>query len=174
VAEREWKPGDVAVRTNVHDRSRGRSLVVSGEDCPNRQADTHPKRPHWHHQGGGWDYLPGEDAADYEESTYWPLVVIDPEDTEQIERLDAIYQRVLDTSPRFHGLAQVMATALREFANPTTPRPDEPTGKFAEVQNAEGMVYYRSPAGTWLRQSDNLERPWDHIDAVKVLSEGIR
>jgi hypothetical protein len=159
VAEREWKPGDVAMVDSWRGNGQLAFRCERVKDEPT------------------WCVHDGHDTRglhDHEVTLARPALVIDIQDTEQIERLDAIYQRVLDTSPRFHGLAQVMATALREFANPTTPRPDEPTGKFAEVQNAEGMVYYRSPAGTWLRQSDNLERPWDHIDAVKVLSEGIR
>lgn len=100
---REWKPGDVAATD--YQGYKSRAFVVEGRACPL----THPEAAHWHGQGGGWNPL--DDRA----ASYRPLVVIDPEDREQVERLWVAMLNV--------NRANAQA-ALREFANPPEPKPE--------------------------------------------------
>lgn len=99
-----------------------------------------------------------------------PWVALDPEDREQVERLADAFGAASDPSI---GWIDQMRAALREFANPTPPKPDEPTGDFARVLNFEGATYYRSPSGVWRRERDDFSRSWELIGAVRVLSEGV-
>lgn len=105
-------------------------------------------------------YSDGDNGTGVAESAR-PLVVIDPERNEDVLRLASVLMR-----PEID-----VRNALRSLIEP--PKHDEPTGRYAEVESCEGTTYYRSPAGTWHRESDNFERPWDHIGAVRVLSEGV-
>jgi hypothetical protein len=121
-------------------------------------------------------------------------VVIDPEDAEQVERLaealDVAFRKVdpegwanANEGTDEEGEAIVRA-ALREFARPTPPKPEEPTGLGAVVEDAEGEVWVRlpdPPDADW-----NLDKPWrggagfgtrrhwQIVDAVRVLSEGVQ
>jgi hypothetical protein len=68
--------------------------------------------------------------------------------------------------------------ALREYANPTPPKPDEPMGLGAVVEDAEGVRWVRYTASAsvthpW-RRDDPLtaSQPWEFVHAVEVLSEG--
>ena len=113
------------------------------------------------------------------------LVVIDPEDREQVERLMAVYtgEAVKRGAISFAGYADKradsMQAALREFATPTPPRPDKPTGLGAVVEDAEGhlWVQVRSDDRRSYRQArgENVGRYRDYADitAVRVLSEGV-
>lgn len=107
-------------------------------------------------------------------STFIPCVVIDPEDREQVERL----WRAWTTLAPEHRLAQDnMHAALREFANPKPPKPAEPTGLGAVVEDAEGERYVRrddSCPPVWVHATGgSLPRSWKSLDAVRVLSEGV-
>ena len=105
-----------------------------------------------------------------------PLAVIDPEDREQVRAIaDAAY-------PEGRANTNRLQAALREFANPTPPKPEEPTGLGAVVEDASGVRHVRTFAGSapgvaWLGhiQGDGGERTrrWSDIDAVKVLSGGV-
>jgi hypothetical protein len=72
--------------------------------------------------------------------------------------------------------ADRLQAALREFAEPTPPRPEEPTGLGAVVETAGGR-FVRSDVETsnpW-RGPNGVPHEWDDItdSAVRVLSEGV-
>ena len=97
-----------------------------------------------------------------------PLVVIDPEDREQVGRLtDAIYR---------HGEPEVyvdkLQAALREFANPKPPKPDEPTGLGAVVIAGDGRPWIHHGRGKWMRD-DAMVLGWADLDVIRVESEGV-
>lgn len=100
------------------------------------------------------------------------LVVIDPEDREQVERLIHLY-RMQSASLRD---ADAYANALREFAAPTPPKPDEPLGLGAVVEDAEGARWVRTAwtgdGGPWESRAGRAGL-YANIAAVKVLSEGV-
>lgn len=159
---REWKPGDVAIT------QFGRSVVDSGKRCSHDYAAT----PHWHHvTHGGWDPLGSHPTAR-------PLVVIDPEDREAVERLATS----LGSGSHLLWGVEYVQERLREFANPKPPKPDEPTGLGAVVEDEEGRRYTRydsSDVQPWWWDGKGSEAPvvrryhWDDISAVRVLSPGV-
>jgi hypothetical protein len=68
----------------------------------------------------------------------------------------------------------LIATALESATKP--PKPAEPTGLGAVVEDAAGQQWVRitNPNQTpWMR-GGSFPRQWRHIDAVKVLSEGVQ
>lgn len=107
------------------------------------------------------------------------VAVIPVEDREAVERLRDSW--VLARN-RGDSVADGLQAALREFANPTPPRPDEPQGLGAVVEDADGVLWLAvgaaSPvdgdyrwardgrvAGTWSLYAD--------IAVVRVLSAGV-
>lgn len=115
-----------------------------------------------------------------------PLVVIDPENREQVERLAEAIPDCGD--PTNHCDPQQclslscwidrVQTALREFAEPTPPKPDEPTGLGAVVEDADGVRWLRGHGDpgfyVWTSPGrDALPRTFARIDAVTILSEGV-
>lgn len=96
----QWKPGDVAMievgcHANVH-----RGMFI----------------------GGGWRY--GDDkwvADDPAIVTARPLLVIDPEDREQVERLRALLEG-MSYSAWACGALDCLRTALRSLVQPEPPR----------------------------------------------------
>lgn len=111
-----------------------------------------------------------------------PLVVIDPENNEQVERLESLY--LADKHDKCDNTSDCMADALREFANPQPPKPDEPTGLGAVVEDADGRRWVRNGSTGYLNDPNwraasplNAVRKWHtyaNINAVKVLSEGVQ
>lgn len=103
-----------------------------------------------------------------------PVVVISPEDREQVARLADILH-----SPSGRWLCagvENIQTALREFANPTPPKPEEPTGLGAVVEATNGDLWVRvDAAGVWACASDEekVATYWPTIPAMRVLSEGV-
>lgn len=147
---REWQPGDVAmVKVHVgHQETR----VARGFD--NR----------WHGQDG--IYRLATDAR--------PVVVIDPEDREQVTLLNELIQiqPQSDTRP----LVDVLRDALREFANPKPPKPVEPTGLGAVVEDEDGSLHVRTSGhivNPWRSETDGSSRSWSLVAAVRVLSAGV-
>ena len=166
--KREWKPGDVAlVMAEGGERIGFRCGVPSNM---------------------GWEYArePGQKTWSSDDSGYVkpirPLVVIDPELREQADRLaDALIDAMCKSDPgwdkaRAYEVRSHMRTALREFANPTPPRPDEPTGLGAVVEDVDGdrWVLYTNPRNDapWCDGSASVD--YADISAVRVLSEGIQ
>ena len=100
-----------------------------------------------------------------------PVAVIDPENREQVERLWDVIALQSRANPIVGGTIEDMQAALREFAKPAPPKPDEPTGLGAVVEDREGRK--------WVRAADSIRpwfndaigwREWSDIDAV---SEGV-
>lgn len=147
---REWQPGDVATIPGIGVAIRG--------------------------LGGRWFGLAGQLRASL--IGHHPLVVIDPEDAEQVERLVTLYcnQFPIARGPE-DDLA--MAEALREFADP---KPDEPTGLGAVVRDADGRSWVRTSEDVFPWHFSDRDEVGDRytdsctyadIDAVEVLSEGV-
>jgi hypothetical protein len=154
----EWKPGDVALVDSWRGKGQIAFRVGRGENI-------------------GWCVLDGTDSRGLDDDEVGdnarPVVVIDPEDAEQVERLASALFDVCAYSATHSPIK--LAAALREFARPTPPRPEEPTGLGAVVEDAEGKRWVRSvvtPARPWYTR--NKSKPWDEIVAVRVLSEGVQ
>jgi len=155
MAEREWKPGDVAM---VEDERGVQRLAVCGALNPRLM-----HRWHYDEQGIGRILHPR------------PLVVIDPEDREQVERLTSLYYHDDLDQPASFVRSNQMQAALREFANPTPPRPEEPTGLGAVVEDAEGQQWVRigrKTGNSWYRPHGTYA-VYAEIPAVRILSEGV-
>lgn len=104
-----------------------------------------------------------------------PLVVIDPESSADVERLTGALEQFITSGDDY---ADGVQAALREFASPTPPRPDEPTGLGAVVEDAEGYLWVlneRALTDTlWWRRVGVATPHWSAISAVRVLSEGVQ
>jgi len=108
-----------------------------------------------------------------------PLVVLDPEDRDQMVTLHETLSGTKGVT--WHGWPEILRDVLRRYAEAQTkpPKPPEPRGLGAVVEDAEGQV--------WVRFKTAEIRPWRRnwpgyssfgaffrdIDAVKVLSEGV-
>lgn len=103
------------------------------------------------------------------------LVVIDPEDREQVERLTGILIDAMHGWPEPKGLSpSLVADALRSLIAP--PKPEEPTGLGAVVEDAEGNLWVQVyEKGLWQRSDDrDVWTVWEKFSAVRVLSEGVQ
>jgi hypothetical protein len=107
-------------------------------------------------------------------ANYRPLVVIDPESESDHERLREL---LIDCGWVPDGDADSLDDILREFANPTPPRPDEPTGLGAVVEDERGELWVRDKTTTtvshWKRARGGSRYRYADIAAVKVLSFGV-
>ena len=164
---REWKPGDVAVAM-MHTR-RGPRLI--------RRRDNGPYP--WEVIGG--DFLGGivsESAV--VEALLVDLVVIDPDDREQVERLVTLlrnsggFREVMGEATVYAAVRQ----SLRSLIEP--PKPEEPTGDGAVVEDRMGHRWVRIAgpeaevdSKPW-RHRGHTARTWAHVNAVRVLSEGVQ
>lgn len=167
----EFKPGDVA-----HVRGEypsGRSTCEFSE-IGLRSID------------GFWQLL-GEVVHDDHVAEVRRLVVIDAEDSEQVERLGRLLWHMspganwgVPCGEPYAKFFEDTEAALREFANPTPPKPDEPMGLGAVVEDASGHLWVRAKTTTtsahWNRahgQMGGKRLSWSAIDVVRVLSEGV-
>jgi len=113
-----------------------------------------------------------------------PLVVIDPEDREQVERLARICHDLdgveLDNPEPMTTRGLAMRQALRSLIAP--PKPPEPTGLGAVVEDEGGTRWTRvEPAAKaitrnpWYPADDDERQPAEYADiaAVRILSEGV-
>lgn len=166
---REWQPGDVVthfdgMRGIVAERGRGCGKHLMPRDAL-----------HVHYDNGDWDIAAG--------ARLHPLVVIDPEDREQVERLMRLFPPTWNLFPAGDPDAVEDAiiageNALREFASPTPPKPDEPTGLGAVVEAIYNNHFVRAQSGDapWVRVADDGNArscSWAEIAVVKVLSPGV-
>ncbi|WP_155992101.1 hypothetical protein [Nocardioides sp. URHA0032] len=163
---RDWAPGDVAMVRNEWDVWNVAIYSV---------------RP------GGFVWSYGvSDAVSPPTAEARPLVVIDPEDREQVERLWMAQDRAIPLIREQQGPAVVgvslidaLQVGLRWMLNPSDipalPKLEEPTGLGAVVEDRDGerWVLYTSPMSTapWCDGSTSVE--WDDIAVVRVLSEGV-
>lgn len=166
---REWKPGEVAhVDGDIYLRT-GRGWVFASKG------------------GEAWFHAE-DDSADRVSYLVRPLVVIDPEDREAVERLQDLFADERDRNGGqsrlvVGGWADAMQAALREYANPRDPKPDEPQGLGAVVEDENGYLYVRGYVNgesthEWhvIDPANNKRMGWwryDEIDAVRVLSPGV-
>lgn len=157
--KREWEPGDVAM------------VMHQGVEVMATCYDTGSERG-WYHGLGVTDrHFIGE----VHRSIARPLVVIDAEDKHAVARLASLYSSV------DHRIGhRPLQAALREFASPTPPKPDEPMGLGAVVEDADGVRHVRVfgiAKSAWLGhvEADGGERQrrYEDIAAVRVLSEGV-
>lgn len=123
VSEREWKPGDVA--------------AVGGQ------------RVFRHGGEFAWTNDFGSRFATMTSLTARPLIVIDPEDREAVERLTEVYKtefyrgKSYEPQPSAESTAQrtdAMQAALRSLLTPE--RPDEPTLPGALVRERDQRVVW--------------------------------
>jgi hypothetical protein len=73
---------------------------------------------------------------------------------------------------------QILRDALRKFANPKPPKPEEPTGLGAVAEAEDGKRWCRDFPGqpglsAWYCRSLGARRTWQEIDVTKVLSPGV-
>lgn len=161
VSGREWKAGDVALVTCVpfQGPERTERAWVGSDLC-------------WHFTDGAGVHTSREELV----TEARPLAVIDPDDREQIERLWIVLRdgRALQSRDNLQA-------ALREFADPPSPRPDEPQGLGAVVEDRAGKVWFRMslenltwPGEVWQEQYSDDDRwsTWADIDVARVLSPG--
>ena len=146
----QWKPGDVA--------------MVIREDGTESRAIMSRWSSHWHAFESGAQIV---DAR--------PLAVIDPEDKEAVERLSSLTEA--NGGPTFFaGDVGKLQAALREFANPKPPRPEEPMGLGALVEAIYDNRFVHVGDGGWQRIEKSGRRSalctYQEIDVVRVLSEG--
>lgn len=178
-AQREWKPGDVAMVTWTYDGDVQRMVRILAKNGETDQPAGKRVDAWW----GADGYL----TATCKGLDIRPLVVIDPEDADQVEHLTralpASWGLVEDDDLLAESMAEVQA-ALREFANPTPPKPDEPKGLGAVVEDARGVRWVRTESAKGLRnpwqatlhpaEGDRVRSlPYADISAVRVLSGGV-
>lgn len=153
---REWKPGDVAL-TTVGGATEKVSILT----------ETYQSGRRWW-RANGW--VPPEmvDSAR-------PLVVIDPEDREQIEQ---IAKRCYAELRAGNVLADRLQAALRALANP---KPEEP-GRYGVVLDTAGQEWCRidvsgggydyQPLGQIARSGSEFYARWSDIAAVEIVTRG--
>jgi hypothetical protein len=158
---REWKPGDVAMVT-----------LTTGQTAPAMRSGT--DRGEWY--GPMRDDSPSFLVGDALVASAHPLTVIDAEDREQVERLA---ERIGHLWTSHNYVVDVVQAALREFADPKPPKPEEPTGLGAVVEDAEGHRWVLVGPGesfpVWApADPERVATSFRAIDAVRVLSEGVQ
>lgn len=134
---RKWKSGDVVTAT-VNGRENVR--LVAGWSKYDPQLRWCELSPRW---------------ADGDDEECWffpsqvtdarPLVVIDPEDREQVERLASLYNSAAVQSVG----TEPLRAALREFADPTPPEPPKP-----EPFKPGDVVRHRHSGSVWTIAED--------------------
>lgn len=157
---RKWKPGDV-VSVRCEDGLAHRAIVVNAAYL----GGLHVAVPTFALAHG----MDANQRLYFGNGSISQLVTIDPAGDDP-ERLQDLFWQ----NQHHSGLA--MQAALREFADPKQPRPEEPTGLGAVVEDDKGNVYVRHPAtgneaNAWC-DPIGCGRPWSRVNAVRVLSEG--
>lgn len=149
----EWKPGDVAMVTATNRAKEYRAFF----------------------NGNAWLECEGHGVLKTP-VTARRLVVLDPESAEDVGRLLSAYYSIEQIDVGTSSTTEMQA-ALRELANPTRPKPDEPTGLGAVMEDKAGCLWIRSGAShvspNWRRCGEDEWHDYDDIDAVRVLSEGV-
>lgn len=163
----EWEHGDVAMVECSDGEYRPALLDVDGWSGSGRQG-------RWVFANGGFRWVA--------ESFARPAALVDFEDATEVERLLSLYYN----HPGDYGVAPrsvtKMQAALREFAKPRPPKPEEPTGLGAVVRDRIGHTWTRThrPSSVieggrkpWTAEIDTgFDSDYADIDVVKVLDEG--
>lgn len=124
---REWKPGDDLPSGGIRFWFNARALEITLGILKREYREA-------------YDELLG----DIREQVASPVAMISPEDREAVERLLSAYLdnaggvRPYDHPPHF---IDSMQAALREFANPKPPKPDEPQGLGARATDRGGLEW---------------------------------
>ena len=164
---REWKPGDVALVTDAKGRT-GRAMKGAR----------------------GWDFTPSGSSlnaysGEAEPIEAHPLIVIDPRTMTWDGRIPSAQEftawaEAIGAGEFETGILRI-ADALRELPDPIlpNPKPDEPQGLGAVVEDADGVRWVRysiHDGYSWMRQTreDPAYVQYDDIAAVRVLSEGVQ
>lgn len=148
---REWKPGDVAISYY------GRVFRTKA----------------------GWRFDDDSGPAPDSECRHVrPLVVIDPENREQVERLEAAFAKQCNWSHFSEARQDAMQATLREFADPMPPKPDEPMGLGAVVEAIYDNRFVHIGNGGWQRvekgDTQGQVCTYDEVAVLRVLSEGVQ
>lgn len=142
---REWKPGDVGVIPFANSEER----AIFTRD--------------------GWVATGYPRVAVNGYSDVRPLVVIDPENGEAVERLASLLWPHYDSNRLAHlRKAEVTADALREFANPTPPKP--PADVTARITDRRDNIWRLLADGEWVCVDgpDHGEYlTWDELAATR-------
>ena len=162
---REWKPGGVAlVKWKALDEWREGVFIRANKGSLGSDV--------WW-GANGW-------IGDHTAKEVRPLVVIDPEDREAVERLYVAAWRAFNEDPGDDIADEDVAgmqAALREFADPKPPRPDEPQGLGAVVEDAGRGLLVRSDGNedtaAWVDQFGDFHW-WADLDVTAVHHEGWR
>lgn len=152
-----WKPFDVA--------------MVECSDGKWRRAFYDPAgRPSWVFANGLRRFV--------DDSAARPVVVIDPEDREQVAALLSHYHSWKWTAEIAEASITDMQTSLRESANPK-PRIEEPTGLGAVVEDEYGDLWIRDKTTTtvahWKRargEDGGRRYRWSDLDVARVIQPG--
>ena len=155
-------PGDIVrINTGVN---AGRIGIVSDDHAlavalPDRDDDTNS----------------GVSVLAYGAKSLAPLIVIDPDDREQVERLARLLWPHYSKSESARlAKADITQAALRSLV--AAPKPPEPPGLGAVVEDVNGDLWVRlDTEGVWACASDENKTAtyWPTIAAVRVLSEGV-
>lgn len=166
VVTAEWKPGDLAIAT------------VRGEPGVRIMRTGDPLRPLWHSAvagGSGVESLQWHGAENV--TNLRRLIVIDPEDREQVEGLvEAFRSQPAWYSATKRQVVDDMQAALRSLVAP--PKPDEPTGLGAVVygwaytDTLRPFVRCASKNAPWMDDGGNGHN-WSEIDLERVETEGV-
>ena len=161
MSEHDWKPGDMAMAECLGMR------VVGIVDTDLRFYTTDPR-------------VVGVSSSAFCLDSLRPLLVIDPEDREQVRSLLETYGRQFtDWTPELDSNVTRLQQALRAMlAPPTPPKPEEPLGLGAVVEY-DGSRWVGLGRNRWLEVPAD-ERiaarslHWDDFYAdVEILSQGV-
>lgn len=157
--KQEWKPGDVG-------KSKQHGYIgIFVNDCELHGAELQ----HWHNESGKWDPA-------WDDRT--PLVVLDPEDREQAERLLIASWAGIRKGPASDEEIDRAQAALRSLVAP--PRPEEPMGLGALVEadysGGRGRARWaRSEGHSWVCLTPGWVGElcqWSSLVDPRVLAEG--
>jgi hypothetical protein len=141
----EWKPGDVAMVTTIDGLEK---VAMRGV--------------------GTWSFaMPDGFTTDYEPHrtarAARRLVVIDPEDAEQVQRLRELVWHDSGSTRK------ALAAALREYANPV-PRIEEPLSVGSLIEDTDKRIWVRTGWATWhCLTEDHDAALWDDLRVAEVL-----
>lgn len=117
-----------------------------------------------------------------------PLLVLDPDDADQMrEFADTFYTALSGRTRRdsARDADDMRVAVVTMLPKPTPVKPAEPTGLGAVIEDADGRLWLRVdwPKPWCLAAPNEREKfrdvihgshlPWDRVNAVRVLSEGV-